>query len=98
MMVVGQIRRHIIRSAPTVTLVNNVLIWARDYAVWTSCSPDNRTTSMKKGFTNEHAVMDARSGRQHLVVQGTKAFLPRQYTRTGKILENNARYQRNYTT
>ena len=52
---------------------------------------------MKIRFTNEHAVMDARSGRQHLVVQGTKAFYAAIYE-NGKILENNARYRRNYTT
>ena len=43
------------------------------------------TTSMKIRFTNEHAVMDARSGRQHLVVQGTKAFY-RGNIRNGKNL------------
>ena len=91
-------RQRIITCAPTVTLVNNALIWARDCAVWMSCSPGNRTTSIRKRFTNEVAVMDARFGRQHRAVQVTKAFLPQQYTRTGKILESSARCQRSYTT
>ena len=91
-------RQRIITCAPTVTLVNNALIWARDCAVWMSCSPGNRTTSIRTRCTNEVVGMDARSGRQHRAVQVTKAFLPQQYTRTGKILESSARCQRSYTT
>lgn len=91
-------RQRIIACAPTVTLVNNALIWARGCAVWMSCSPGNRTTSIRTRCTNEVVGMDARSGRQHRAVQVTKAFLPQQYTRTGKILESSARCQMNYTT
>ena len=85
------------RSAPTVTLVNNVLIGAR------LCSLDELLSGQPHYFDEDKVYKRACGyGRTFWSSTpcgpGNQGFFTAAIYETGKILENNALYRRNYTT